>query len=222
MFLLHIWIGTCMSCANLFLHTCICVSYVDMQIIFLYLLRAYINYFCACNISMRFWISMWIYNFLFCSLDSEEEWQPASLPNTSKEAVLPPPTSKTPTPSACGSVRPRRARTPSKQTRGSSHSVRGTKRPASVMSEDGERWNDCSVEDEVPALPNFVPKRNPGAQLVMDRIYSPLQLFQLFFTSSVLDTIVKNTNAFARMRSEAGKRLWRKRRDFREDITSLQ
>ncbi|KAF4115038.1 hypothetical protein G5714_002527 [Onychostoma macrolepis] len=34
------------------------------------------------------------------------------------QAVLPPPTSKTSTPSACGSVRPRRARTPSKQTRG--------------------------------------------------------------------------------------------------------
>ncbi len=41
---------------------------------------------------------------------------------------------------------------------------------------------------------------------VMDRIYSPLQLFQLFFTGSVVDTIVKNTNAFARKRSEAGKR----------------
>ncbi|XP_016390150.1 piggyBac transposable element-derived protein 4-like [Sinocyclocheilus rhinocerous] len=72
-----------------------------------------------------------------------------------------------------------------------------------------ERWNDCSVEDEVPALPNFLPKRNPGAQLVMDRIYSPLQLFQLFFTGSVVDTIVKNTNTFAKIRSEAGKHfLW--------------
>uniref|UniRef100_A0A673H9L1 PiggyBac transposable element-derived protein domain-containing protein n=1 Tax=Sinocyclocheilus rhinocerous TaxID=307959 RepID=A0A673H9L1_9TELE len=80
---------------------------------------------------------------------------------------------------------------------------------AMSMNDVTERWNDCSVEDEVPALPNFLPKRNPGAQLVMDRIYSPLQLFQLFFTGSVVDTIVKNTNTFARMRSEAGKRfLW--------------
>ncbi|KAG1924552.1 hypothetical protein F2P79_026106 [Pimephales promelas] len=78
----------------------------------------------------------------------------------------------------------------------------------SAMSEDDgtERWNDCSVEDEVPALPNFLPKRNPGAQLVMDRIYSPLQLFQLFFSSSVVETIVMNTNSFAQKRSEAGKR----------------
>ncbi|KAG1924553.1 hypothetical protein F2P79_026106 [Pimephales promelas] len=77
-----------------------------------------------------------------------------------------------------------------------------------AMSEDDgtERWNDCSVEDEVPALPNFLPKRNPGAQLVMDRIYSPLQLFQLFFSSSVVETIVMNTNSFAQKRSEAGKR----------------
>uniref|UniRef100_A0A673KZZ0 PiggyBac transposable element-derived protein domain-containing protein n=1 Tax=Sinocyclocheilus rhinocerous TaxID=307959 RepID=A0A673KZZ0_9TELE len=100
-----------------------------------------------------------------------------------------PPTSKTPTPSADDTVRPQP--TPSKQNRGRPHSGRGTKRPA------------------IPALPNFLPKLNPGSQLVMDRIYSQLLLFQLFFTGSVVDTIVKNTNTFARMRSEAGKHfLW--------------
>lgn len=143
---------------------------------------------------------------LFCSLDSSDE---EVLPSTSKDVVCLPPTSKTPTPSAGDSVRPQP--TPSKQNRGRPHSGRGTKRSSSAMSvNDGsERWNDCSVEDEVPSLPNFLPKRTPGAQLVMDRIYSPLQLFQLFFTGSVVDTIVKNTNSFARMRSEAGKRfLW--------------
>lgn len=40
----------------------------------------------------------------------------------------------------------------------------------------------------------------------MDRIYSPLELFQLFFPTSVVDTIVKNTNSYAKMRSEAGKK----------------
>uniref|UniRef100_A0A671NB85 PiggyBac transposable element-derived protein domain-containing protein n=1 Tax=Sinocyclocheilus anshuiensis TaxID=1608454 RepID=A0A671NB85_9TELE len=139
-------------------------------------------------------------------LDSSDE---ELLPSTSKEVVCLPPTSKTPTPSAGDTVRPQP--TPRKQNRGRPHSGQGTKRSASAMSvNDGtESWNDCSVEDEVPALPNFLPKRNPGAQLVMDRIYSPLQLFQLFFTGSVVDTIVKNTNTFARMRSEAGKHfLW--------------
>lgn len=40
----------------------------------------------------------------------------------------------------------------------------------------------------------------------MDRSYSLLQLFQLFFTNSVLETIVKNTNSYAAMRSASGKK----------------
>lgn len=109
----------------------------------------------------------------------------------------------TPTHSAGDSVSPK---TCSKQYRGRSRSVKGRKRPANVMSESSgtERWYDCSEEDEAPALPHFLPKQIPGPQLVMDRIYSPLQLFQLFFTVSSVDTIVKNMNSFARMRSEAG------------------
>ncbi|KAL1268600.1 hypothetical protein QQF64_033963 [Cirrhinus molitorella] len=145
---------------------------------------------------------------------SDEEWLAASQPGTSNQDVCSvstsstPQTSMTPTHSAGDSVKPK---TCSRQYRGRSRSVKGTKRPASVMAESSgtERWYDCSEEDEAPALPHFLPKRIPGPQLVMDRIYSPLQLFQLFFTVSVVDTMVKNTNAFARMRSEAGKRfIW--------------
>jgi len=40
----------------------------------------------------------------------------------------------------------------------------------------------------------------------MDRSYSPLQLFQLFFTNSVLETIVKNTNSYGANRSSSGKK----------------
>ncbi len=149
---------------------------------------------------------------MFCSVaSSDEEWQPARQPRSSNQDVCSastsstPQTTITPTHSAGDSVKPK---TCSKQYRGRSHSVKGTKRPASVMSESSgtERWYDCSEEDEAPALLHFLPKRIPGPQLVMDRIYSPLQLFQLFFTGSVVDTIVKNTNAFARTRSESGKR----------------
>lgn len=112
-------------------------------------------------------------------LDSGDERQPDLPCTSSKEVVCPPHTSKTPTPSVGDSVRPHRTGTPSKKNRGRYHSEQGTKRSASAISEDGvtERWKDCSVEDEVPALPNFLSKRNPGAQLVMDMIYSPLQLF---------------------------------------------
>ncbi len=52
-------------------------------------------------------------------------------------------------------------------------------------------------------------KRNPGAQLVMDRKYSPLQLFQLFFPYSVGNTIAKNTNSYAKIRTDAGNKfMW--------------
>ncbi|KAL1279199.1 hypothetical protein QQF64_025872 [Cirrhinus molitorella] len=150
----------------------------------------------------------------FDVVSSDEEWLAASQPGTSNQDVCSvstsstPQTSMTPTHSAGDSVKPK---TCSRQYRGRSRSVKGTKRPASVMSESSgtERWYDCSEEDEAPALPHFLPKRIPGPQLVMDMIYSPLQLFQLFFTVSVVDTMVKNTHAFARMRSEAGKRfIW--------------
>ncbi|XP_016298250.1 piggyBac transposable element-derived protein 4-like [Sinocyclocheilus anshuiensis] len=104
-----------------------------------------------------------------------------------------------------------RSLSPRSTPRGRSRSPRGRKRSAGCMSADSDMgiWNDISVEDEALVLPNFVPKRNPGAQLVLDRMYSPLQLFQLFFPNSVVDTIVKNTNSYAKMRSEAGKKfLW--------------
>ncbi len=52
------------------------------------------------------------------------------------------------------------------------------------------------------------PKRNPGAQLVMDRKYPPLQLFQLFFPYSMGNTIAKNTNSYAKMRTDAGKKVY--------------
>lgn len=83
------------------------------------------------------------------------------------------------------------------------------KRSASGRSveSDTDTWNDISVEDEAPVLPNFLPKRTPGPQVVMDRTYSPLQLFQLFFSTSVIDTIVTNTNSYGKMRmSEDGKK----------------
>lgn len=83
------------------------------------------------------------------------------------------------------------------------------KRSASVRSveSDTDTWNDISVEDEAPVLPHFLPKRTPGPQVVMDRMYSPLQLFQLFFSTSVIDTIVTNTNSYGKMRmSEDGKK----------------
>ncbi|XP_058627659.1 uncharacterized protein LOC131537949 [Onychostoma macrolepis] len=95
---------------------------------------------------------------------------------------------------------PERAQTSRRKTRGKS-STQGTKYPDEAL-----KWNDLNVEDVDPVLPPFQPKRIPGPQLAVDRSYSPLQLFQLFFTISVLETIVKNTNSYGAMRSSAGKK----------------
>ncbi|XP_059354143.1 uncharacterized protein LOC132092088 [Carassius carassius] len=69
-----------------------------------------------------------------------------------------------------------------------------------------DKWLDISNEDEEPILPNFSPKRPPGPQLMADTTYTPLQLFQLFFTNSAIKTIVRNTNINAERRLKAGKK----------------
>ncbi|KAK7153232.1 hypothetical protein R3I93_011203 [Phoxinus phoxinus] len=139
---------------------------------------------------------------------SDEEWEPESEPTPKKQRLLfisPTSTPRTPrTPTSCAGD----SLSPLSTPKGRSHSPRVRKRSASGRSveSDTDTWNDVSVEDEDPVLPNFHPKRTPGPQLVMDRVYSPLQLFQLFFPTSVIDTIVTNTNSYAKMRSEAGKK----------------
>ncbi|XP_039523874.1 piggyBac transposable element-derived protein 4-like isoform X2 [Pimephales promelas] len=142
----------------------------------------------------------------FEECSSDEEWEPESEPTPKKQRLLTPSPTSTPctprTPTSCAGD----SLSPRSTPKGTSHSPRVRKRSArgrSVESDTGT-WNDISVEDEAPKLPNFYPKRNPGPQVVMDRIYSPLQLFQLFFPTSVIDTIVTNTNSYAKMRSEAG------------------
>ncbi|KAL1258240.1 hypothetical protein QQF64_011484 [Cirrhinus molitorella] len=139
------------------------------------------------------------------SLDSsDDDWEPDSEPSPKKRHIVPSPmttpqTPRTPTSPAVDFLSPR----------GKSCSRRGRKRPAACISLDSGMgfWNDISEEDEAPVQPHFLPKRNPGAQLVMDRKYSPLQLFQLFFPYSVVDTIVKNTNSYAKFRTETGTKL---------------
>lgn len=70
------------------------------------------------------------------------------------------------------------------------------------------QWHDISIKDNEPVLPEFTPKRRPGPQLT-DAPRTPLQSFQLFFSRSVIQTIVRNTNSYAERKAEAGKTfLW--------------
>ncbi|XP_060942279.1 piggyBac transposable element-derived protein 4-like [Limanda limanda] len=73
-------------------------------------------------------------------------------------------------------------------------------------STSGERWNDVDVPDITPPQPTFCPPRAPGPQLRRSGTsHTALQLFQLYFTSSVLQTILQNTNDFGANCSSATK-----------------
>uniref|UniRef100_A0A8C6SQI7 PiggyBac transposable element-derived protein domain-containing protein n=1 Tax=Neogobius melanostomus TaxID=47308 RepID=A0A8C6SQI7_9GOBI len=61
-------------------------------------------------------------------------------------------------------------------------------------------------EDTPPTVPHFVPAREPGPVLDKTKSWSVLELFQLFFSPTVINTIVKNTNLNADNQKRAGKK----------------
>ncbi|XP_030585237.1 activating transcription factor 7-interacting protein 1 isoform X2 [Archocentrus centrarchus] len=83
------------------------------------------------------------------------------------------------------------------QARGTQASKRA-RRGAITTAATGQRWYDVQTPDITPTQPTFCPLRNPGSQLISTADYSALDLFQLFFTKTVLQTIVDNTNEHGR------------------------
>ncbi|XP_012992049.4 piggyBac transposable element-derived protein 4-like [Esox lucius] len=70
------------------------------------------------------------------------------------------------------------------------------------------RWHTILEEDDGEPQPlRFRPKRPNGPQLVNDATYSPLQLFQLFFTTSMLGTLVANTNKYGDLKQQEGRKM---------------
>ncbi|XP_063074125.1 piggyBac transposable element-derived protein 4-like [Engraulis encrasicolus] len=55
-------------------------------------------------------------------------------------------------------------------------------------------WLDESTEDHLPPQPEFQPLRTPGPQIA--QLHTALQLFRLFFTDTMLTTVLRNTNKY--------------------------
>lgn len=73
---------------------------------------------------------------------------------------------------------------------------------------DTDRWHDMDEEDFEPPQPRFRPERVPGPQLNRTANYTPLELFQLFFSTTVIDTLVKHTNANGKRKQQAQQKHW--------------
>lgn len=71
-----------------------------------------------------------------------------------------------------------------------------------------ERWHGVDQPDITPIQPIFRPLRTPGCQLITTANYSALELFQLYFTKSVLLNLLKNTNEQGRATQTAANHLW--------------
>uniref|UniRef100_A0A3B3Z7Y4 PiggyBac transposable element-derived protein domain-containing protein n=1 Tax=Periophthalmus magnuspinnatus TaxID=409849 RepID=A0A3B3Z7Y4_9GOBI len=63
---------------------------------------------------------------------------------------------------------------------------------------DGARWCNIEEEDIEPGELKFRPSRCVGPQLSVTSQYSPLELFQLFFSFDVIASLVRNTNAYGK------------------------
>lgn len=74
--------------------------------------------------------------------------------------------------------------------------------------DDEDRWRDVEEEDVEPPQPRFRPERDVGPQLNRTANYTPLELFQLFFSTTVIDTLVRNTNIYGRKKYQGHRKSW--------------
>ncbi|KAF3836791.1 hypothetical protein F7725_004255, partial [Dissostichus mawsoni] len=87
---------------------------------------------------------------------------------------------------------------------------RGRGSSSSRTTEEELGWHNREENDQTPEPLNFTPARAPGPALDPTVAWSPLSIFRLFFSASVVHTIIANTNANALKRLQAGKKhVWK-------------
>ncbi|XP_026108480.1 piggyBac transposable element-derived protein 4-like [Carassius auratus] len=138
--------------------------------------------------------------------DDDDDWYPEVTPRKKKRSGL---SSVSPSPAkSCRSGSPASVQSSKGKARKSS-----TRRSLPFSNNISEKkWRSVDEPDIEPTQPIFRPKNTPGPQLISTATCSPLQYFELFFSKSVLKTILENTNANGAMRQDGKKMPW-------EDIT---
>uniref|UniRef100_A0A3B5AMD5 PiggyBac transposable element-derived protein 4-like n=1 Tax=Stegastes partitus TaxID=144197 RepID=A0A3B5AMD5_9TELE len=87
---------------------------------------------------------------------------------------------------------------------GTSPATKRRKQLFAPIEDDEDEWHNKEEEDSKPELPKFMPARTPGPTFHTTAAWSPLSLFQLFFSASVVQKVIDNTNANAARRRKAG------------------
>ncbi|XP_058872197.1 piggyBac transposable element-derived protein 4-like [Acipenser ruthenus] len=78
--------------------------------------------------------------------------------------------------------------------------------PTPTTSDPEERWKFVTEDDVEPVQHRFCPARAPGAQLDTSKKYSPLDLFQLYFSMNVVQSLCTNTNKNGKKQQAQGKK----------------
>ncbi|KAG7523504.1 hypothetical protein JOB18_048850 [Solea senegalensis] len=131
---------------------------------------------------------------------SQQEKARCSTPEDVHPSLSPQSGSSTATPTS----QRKRARSPGSSTPSRKSSRKRRLTFAENGDGDGDKWQDREEEDIKPTPLRFMPAQKPGPTFDTSTAWSPLSLFQLFFSASVVKTIIENTNANAAKRKEAG------------------